>query len=124
MSEINLGDLNKIIQFCNDNGLQVEMSYSEIDRYLEITMYDIFAKDALYMKKCSDVDYFLSLWGNKEMMILKQELNPKMAGMEEQLREANEVIKHYASSKFPDKEVGWFSIAGGKPAREYLDKWK
>ncbi len=44
--------------------------------------------------------------------------------IEEQLNEANEVIKHYASSKFPDKEVGWFSIAGGKPARDYLEKWK
>lgn len=55
-------DLNKLLKFAQDNGVSINIEYSESSDELTIETVSPAPIECLYMKRCSDIDYFITQW--------------------------------------------------------------
>jgi hypothetical protein len=57
-------DLNKLLDFARQNTLSIQVNYSECEDSLEIETISAAPSECYYIKRCSDVEYFIECWND------------------------------------------------------------
>lgn len=55
-------DLNPLLAFARRNSISININYSECEDVLEIETISAAPAECFYIKRCSDIQYFIDQW--------------------------------------------------------------
>lgn len=66
-------NLNTLLEFARRNQVSIQINYSECEDSLELEVISAAPAECYYMKRCSDIDYFIEKWAENLAENIKAE---------------------------------------------------